>query len=91
MIATSIRSLLIGLALIVAFWGGFALKPTKHIADTGPKVNLESMIPQEFADWKVDDQVVPVQVDPQRLAVLNRIYNQTLSRTYINAHGERVM
>ncbi|MDP2231501.1 exosortase-associated protein EpsI, B-type [Methylotenera sp.] len=91
MTVASFRSLLIGLALIVAFWGGFALKPTKHIADTGPKVNLESMIPQDFADWKVDDQVVPIQVDPQRIAVLNRIYNQTLSRTYINAHGERVM
>ncbi|MDP3331933.1 MAG: EpsI family protein [Methylococcaceae bacterium] len=91
MTVASFRSLLIGLALIVAFWGGFALKPTKHIADTGPKVNLESMIPQDFADWKVDDQVVPIQVDPQRIAALNRIYNQTLSRTYINAHGERVM
>jgi EpsI family protein len=85
------KNVLIGVALIIAAWGGFALKPTKHIADTKPKINLDSMIPKQFEDWKIDDQMVPVQVDPQRLAVLNKIYNQTLSRTYINAHGERIM
>ena len=85
------KNLLIGLALMVATWGGFALKPTKHIADQGPKINLESMIPKQFADWKIDESIVPLQPDPERTALLNKIYNQTLSRTYINLHGERIM
>jgi EpsI family protein len=87
----NIKYLLIGMALIVAAWGGVVLKPTKHIADQRPKIDLESMIPKQFADWQIDDQVVPLQVDPQRLALLNKIYNQTLARTYINAQGERIM
>jgi len=87
----NIKYLLIGMALIVAACGGVVLKPTKHIADQRPKIHLESMIPRQFADWQIDDKVVPLQVDPQRLAALNSIYNQTLARTYINARGERMM
>ncbi len=85
------KNLLIGLAMIVAVCGGVVLKPTKHIADQGPKVNLESMIPKQFADWKIDESIIPLQPDPERLALLNKIYNQMLSRTYINKRGERVM
>lgn len=85
------KYLLIGLALIVAAAGGVALKPTRHVADQGPKIDLETMIPKQFGEWKIDETIAPLQVDPQRLEVLNRIYNQTLSRTYINLKGERIM
>lgn len=91
MTMTDSKNLLIGLALIIAFWGGFALKPTKHTTDQGPKINLENIIPKQFADWQVDETIVPLQADPERLALLNKIYNQTLSRTYINHKGERIM
>lgn len=87
----SLRSLIIGTAMILAAWAGFLFVPNKHIADSKPKIYLETMIPKRFADWKIDDQVAPIQADPQRLAVLNKIYNQTLSRTYVNAQGERIM
>jgi len=85
------KNFLIGLALIVAAWAGFALRPIKHADDQGPKINLESMIPKQFADWKVDDTIIPLQPDPETLAALNKLYNQMLSRTYINDKGERVM
>lgn len=85
------KYLLIGLALIVAAAGGVALKPTRHVADQGPKIDLETMIPKQFGEWKIDETIAPLQVDPQRLEVLNRIYNQTLSLTYINLKGERIM
>src|SRR5450759_1332037 len=89
--ALNFKCLLIGLTLFVAAVGGVALKPTKHIADQGPKIDLETMIPPQFADWKVDKNVVPLQVEPQMLEYLNHIYNQTLTRTYINQKGERIM
>lgn len=77
--------------MVLAFWGGFALKPTKHAADYAPKFDLDTGIPKSFADWKVDETIVPIQADPERLALINKIYNQTLSRTYVNSKGERVM
>lgn len=85
-------SALIALVLMVlAFAGARAWTPTQHLADTRPKVDLETMFPKSFADWKVDDRM-PVQlVSPDQAAVLNKIYNQTLSRTYVNARGDRIM
>ena len=85
------HNLLIGLAMILAFWAGFALKPSKHAADIKPKFDLETDIPKSFADWKIDETIVPIQADPEKLALISKIYNQTLSRTYVNNNNERIM
>lgn len=89
--ALKFKYLLIGLTLFVAAVGGVALKPTKYITDQGARIDLEMMIPKEFGDWKVDTTVAPLLVSPDAQSALNRIYNQTLSRTYIDSRGERVM
>ncbi|MDP3282683.1 MAG: EpsI family protein, partial [Nitrosomonas sp.] len=44
-----------------------------------------------FGDWKIDESIIPLQVDAETQAMLDKIYNQTLSRTYVNSLGERVM
>ena len=66
-------------------------RPTNRLADTLPKLDLEVAFPKRFGEWAVDDRM-PVQlVSPDQKAVLDQIYSQTLSRTYVNAQGERVM
>ena len=55
------------------------------------KINLETMIPGEFDGWKIDPSNAAFVVNPDDNGLLNKIYNQTLSRTYINNEGERVM
>jgi EpsI family protein len=85
------KYLLIGLALFIAAAGGAALKPTKYIADQGPKIDLETMIPKQFGEWMIDSTILPVVPNPQLQEALNKVYNQTLSRTYINNKGERIM
>ncbi|GAB2873025.1 hypothetical protein GCM10027277_47870 [Pseudoduganella ginsengisoli] len=67
------------------------LTPTVKLADQGPRVDLAAMVPEQFGDWRVDPDMIPLQVDPATQAKLDKIYNQTLSRTYINRDGERVM
>ena len=75
----------------LAFGGAHLWRPTAHLADTRAKVDLEQMFPKQFGEWKVDTRM-PVQlISPDQQAVLNAIYNQTLSRTYVNGTGERVM
>ncbi|AVR95975.1 exosortase-associated protein EpsI, B-type [Pseudoduganella armeniaca] len=69
----------------------YAVAPTARMADKRAQFDLETRIPKSFGEWTVDPMVVPLQVDPDTQARLNRIYNQTLSRTYINSDGERVM
>ena len=87
----SLRHLMIGLFMLAAAGLSYALVPKAKIADQERKINLETMIPQQFGDWKVDETIVPLQVSPDLQAALDRVYNQTLSRTYINSKDERVM
>lgn len=84
-------NLLIGILMISAAGLAVAITPTRHTADNGPKVVLDSMIPSKFGDWAVDDKVVYQQVSPDVKAALDKIYTQVLTRTYVNSHGYRVM
>ena len=54
-------------------------------------INLETIIPREFDRWKIDLTTAAVVVNPDDKSLLNKIYNQTISRTYINNVGEQVM
>jgi EpsI family protein len=77
--------------MAAAFAGAAAWKPTRLLADTRPKVQLEAMFPKAFGEWVVDERM-PVQlVSPDTAAMLNKIYTDTLSRTYVNRAGVRVM
>ncbi len=67
------------------------LIPTNKIADQRESITLETMIPQKFGDWHVDQSIIPLQVDAETQAKLDKIYNQTLARTYVNSSGERIM
>lgn len=68
-----------------------ALTPTERMADAQGRFSLEQLVPRGFGDWQVDASVIPLQVDPATQAKLDKIYNQTLSRTYVNRGGERIM
>jgi len=87
----SFRHLVIGLFMFAAAGMALALKPTHKIADSEPKVDLKALIPRQFGDWKIDETIVPLLPDPETQAKLNKIYNQTLSRTYVNRQGDRIM
>ena len=85
------RAALVVLLMALSFAGAAAWRPTVKLADQRPKVNLETMFPKAFSDWVVDGRI-PVQlVSPDTAALLNKLYNQTLSRTYVNSQGQRIM
>lgn len=86
-----LRHLLL-LALMVAASGmAVAMRPTQKIADMGPPLQLETMIPKTFGEWREEPQNQAMIIDPQQLEMINRIYSQTLTRTYVNPQGYRVM
>jgi EpsI family protein len=82
----------VALVLMVAtLAGAHVWKPTQRLADQRAAVTLDTMFPKRFGDWAVDTRM-PVQlVSPDIQAFLDKIYNQTLSRTYVNSTGQRVM
>ena len=57
----------------------------------GPSLQLESMVPRAFGDWSIDPEIVPVPPTADVKAKLDRIYSQTVSRTYVNAAGDHMM
>lgn len=87
----SLKHLIIGLSMLAAAGLAYALTPRERIADQGPKINLETLIPKQFGQWKIDETVLPLIADPKQQALISKIYNQTLNRTYMNEKGERVM
>ncbi len=87
----SLKNLVIGLCMLAAAGMALALKPTEKVADAGPKVDLETLIPKKFGDWKMDANIVQLIANPVQQAVIDEIYNQTLTRTYINSRNERIM
>jgi EpsI family protein len=52
---------------------------------------LESLFPAAFGDWRIDLSQPLILPSPDTQEVLDRVYNQTLARTYVNSRGERVM
>jgi EpsI family protein len=75
------------LSAAVAHW----MTPSIHMSDKLGKPNLETLFPEEFGDWRVDARAAMVLPSPQTQALLDSIYNQTLTRTYINPLGYRIM
>lgn len=87
----SFKHLVIGVCMFAAAGLAMALKPTDKIANVESAINLETLIPNQFGEWKIDENLIPIKVSPEVQARLDTIYGQTLTRTYINAGGRRVM
>lgn len=85
------RALAVGFASLAAAGCAYWWRPTQRLADTLPKFDLETAFPKAFADWVVDDRMAVQLVSPDQKAVLDQIYSQTLSRTYVSRDGQRVM
>jgi len=66
-------------------------RPTILDSDSRPGFKLESIVPAAFGEWQIDRHMPVVVPPPDQQALLNKIYNQTLARTYVNPRGYRVM
>jgi EpsI family protein len=86
-----IRNGIIALLMLASSVGAMTLRPSHRIVDEGSAVNLETMLPKQFGDWQEEPQHSGQVINPQQQEMLDRIYTQLLSRTYINSKGERIM
>jgi EpsI family protein len=86
-----VASIVLGVAMAGTSALTGALTPTQKVADARANFSLDKMIPQSFAGWTVDTSVVPLAPDPTQKELIAALYDQTLSRTYVNAQGQRVM
>lgn len=84
------KFLLAGAAMVLAAGAAPALKPS--LVQPAPGAfDLERVIPRSFGNWIIDPSIVPITPAPDVQAQLDRIYDQIVSRTYVNDRGERLM
>ena len=82
---------LIGLVMLITAALSIVMIPKYKIKDGKTPINLETMIPKHFNNWKIDDSIAPLIPDLTQTKIIRDIYDQTLSRTYVNDQGEQVM
>jgi len=85
------RYLQIGLAMLAAAALSLSLMPSLKVADQAPMPSLEAIIPKQFGEWRLEKTNASLMVSPDVKAQLEKIYNQTLTRNYINNKNELVM
>ncbi|GHD56380.1 exosortase-associated protein EpsI, B-type [Jeongeupia chitinilytica] len=66
------------------------MTPTLRLAEQRI-VDLKDIVPTQFAGWRLDPEQGVIEVPAELQATMSRVYSETLSRTYVNANGERVM
>lgn len=88
---STVMSLVMGGMMLAGALCTKAVTPTIRLSDTRPQIVLSSAIPSKFGDWQEDVTQVAAVVNPTTVAELNKIYAETLSRTYVNSRGERIM
>ena len=71
--------------------GAMAMVPRAGVAEMTASMPLETLFPPAFESWKIDPDVVPLEIGAELRKVIAESYDQTLSRTYVNARGYRVM
>jgi EpsI family protein len=81
--------LVIAALMFAAAIGGIIARPTVT-ADEGAQRALALLVPRSFGEWREVPQAVQV-VNPQTEALLDTLYSDVLTRTYVNAEGYRIM
>jgi len=82
--------LMLGLMLVSAALAA-ALRPTIFLADERRSIDLKTVVPRKFGDWHELPGGVAQIIDPQALQLINKIYTETLTRTYVNRDGYQIM
>jgi len=85
------RSLLVLSVMIASAAAAVASRPHKKLAVGQPPFQLETIVPLRFGDWRFEPDESPILPSPELQASIDRAYEQTVERTYVDSRGRRVM
>ena len=86
-----LRAMLVAVLMCATAAFAYVARPTVHLADTLGKPDLETLFPKNFGTWRIDVRSPIILPAPDVQAKLDTIYNQVLSRSYVNDAGQRIM
>jgi EpsI family protein len=82
-------ALLVSTLMVTASIGAIVARPDATAASLEPALSLEAMIPARIGDWR--EQHFEHVINPQERERLDKLYSDTLSRTYVNSSGYMIM
>ena len=85
------RAIILAVLMLGASMLSIALTPTRRVTVEAERLDLETLIPRQFGDWQMLEGSIQAVINPQTQDTLRKLYAQTLSRTYINSSGRRIM
>ena len=89
---TTLRlSVVLACLMAIAAMAGIAARPTTKAANVGPRFVLEETVPNRFGDWREVPQAGAYVINPQTKELIDKLYSQTLTRTYVDSSGYRIM
>ena len=74
-----------------AAMAGIVVRPSVKATSGGANFLLEDVVPKQFGDWRELPQLGAYVVNPQTKELLDKLYSQILTRTYVNSSGYRIM
>ena len=77
--------------MLAASVGAIVARPGTKVSDERPAISLDTTIPREFGDWREAPQGIVQVVNPQTQELLDRLYSELVTRTYVDASGYRIM
>ena len=87
----TIQNIILMVLMLMSSMLAVAMRPTISLADERPPIDLKSTVPTAFGDWQEQPNILHEVIDPQQKEMLDATYSETLSRTYVNRDGYRVM
>lgn len=87
----ALKNIVLMVLMLISAGLGAALRPHSYLADQRPAIDLAAMVPSQFDGWTEQRDLAAQIINPQQKEVIDQIYSQTLSRTYANAQGYRIM
>lgn len=81
---------ILGALMCLASAAAVLARPSAKLAHELAAIDLETMIPRQFGDWR-ESAIRAQVVNPQTQQTLDRLYDQILNRIYVNGQGYAVM
>ena len=84
--------LVLGVLIMAGSWFlAQAMIPRHYLADDQAPLVLKEAIPHTIGNWTEEENLPQVVADPTVEETINKYYSQTVSRTFVDAKGNRVM
>jgi len=78
-------------ATLAASAAAVAMVPRASMDEMTDAQPLDALFPTAFGPWHVDPSVIPIEPPAEVRKTVAETYDQTLSRTYVNPRGYRIM